>query len=132
MKLTIEKLRQIIREEVENAANEAWKPGMDPAMRPGRAKVGPTAREKRADRADPAYKPRQRGYDQSDYDWSATKLTKNWQSLMKDYETAEELAMALKTGENLTHKSRGFRMDLRQYDQDVIDAIVDSVLEQHV
>jgi len=132
MKLTIEKLTQIIREEVENVTNEAWKPGDDPAMRPGRANVGPSAGEKRAGRADPAYKPRQRGYDQSDYDWSATKLTKNWQSLMKDYETAEDLAMALKTGENLTHKSRGFRMDLRQYDQDVIDAIVDSVLEQHV
>jgi hypothetical protein len=60
MKLTIEKLRQIIREEVENATNEAWRPGDDPAMRPGRARVGPSRREKWADRADPAYRPRKR------------------------------------------------------------------------
>ena len=52
MKLTVEKLRQIIREEVEKATNEAWKPGMDPAMRPGVAKVGPSAREKWLARSD--------------------------------------------------------------------------------
>jgi hypothetical protein len=46
MKLTVNKLRQIIREEVEKATNEAWKPGDDPAMRPGVAKVGPSAGER--------------------------------------------------------------------------------------
>ena len=75
MKLTIEKLTQIIREEVENVTNEAWKPGDDPALRPGRANVGPSRREKWADRADPAYKPR---------DKRVTQLTKDEKDIISD------------------------------------------------
>ena len=58
MKLTVEKLTQIIREEVENVTNEASEPGVGAAPRGYSSTSSRSRREKWADRADPAYKPR--------------------------------------------------------------------------
>ena len=58
MKLTVEKLTQIIREEVENVTNEASRTGVGAAPRGYSSKSRRSRKEKWADNSDPAYTPR--------------------------------------------------------------------------
>ena len=75
MKLTVEKLTQIIREEVENTLSEASEPGVGAAPRGYSSTSSRSRAEKWADRADPAYKPR---------DKRVTQLTKDEKDIISD------------------------------------------------
>lgn len=57
MKFTLDQIKAIIAEEVQAVIAEAWRPGDDPALRPGSADVGMSPKEKWAEKGDIPFEP---------------------------------------------------------------------------
>ena len=124
MKLTTKKLRQIIREEVANTVKEAGYSQITRRQREDERNAG----------VDDAYSDSVRASPDEKVEWMIEKLQKAWPTLMElENLSAEDLAIALKTGENLKHHSyawRGSILNAADKDQDLVDQIVDASMEQ--
>ena len=124
MKLTTKKLRQIIREEVANTVKEAEYSQITRNQSEDERNAG----------VDDIYSDSARPSPDEKVDWMIEKLQKAWKDLM-DLEklSAEALAIALKTGQNLKHHSYAWRdsiLTAADKDQDLVDQIVDASMEQ--